>query len=196
MTVNPPPTDTAIKISTQQLARGAVLLRAGQKVLLSGEIFTARDAAHKIMVGLLEAGSALPFDIKGACLYYCGPTPAPPGKVIGSCGPTTSSRMDRYTPALLAAGMKAVIGKGPRSREVCDALKEHQAVYLCAIGGAGALAAKSVMSCRVIAFPQLGCESVKRLTVEELPLIVAVDTEGGNIYQRTNPGDSTISEEG
>jgi len=189
MTAKTPPINKAIPITTAQLARGAVLLRAGQKVLLSGEIFTARDAAHKIMIDLLESGKTLPFDIKGACLYYCGPTPAPPGRVIGSCGPTTSSRMDRYTPALLEAGIKAVIGKGPRSREVCDAFIKHQAVYLCALGGAGALAAKSVLTCETIAFAQLGCESVKRLMVKELPLIVAVDPAGGNIYQKPAKAD-------
>lgn len=196
MTVKPPPISTAIKISTEQLARGGVNLWAGQKILLSGEIFTARDAAHKIMTGMLDAGKALPFDIQGACLYYCGPTPEPPGKVIGSCGPTTSSRMDRYTPALLKAGMKAVIGKGPRSQEVCDALVKYQAVYLCAIGGAGALAAKCVLSCQTAAFPQLGCESVKKITVKDMPLIVAVDLSGGNIFQNNNPGNSTICGEG
>lgn len=184
MTVKPPPTDANIHIDTAQLARGDIRLRAGQKVFLSGEIFTARDAAHQIMAAMLDAGSPLPFDIKGACLYYCGPTPAPPGRVIGSCGPTTSSRMDRYTPALLAAGMKAAIGKGPRSREVCEALMKYQAVYLSAIGGAGALAAKCVLSCTTVAFPQLGCESVKRLKVKDFPLIVAVDPSGGNIYQK------------
>ena len=170
------------KISIGQLARGEVTLRAGQKVLLSGELYTARDAAHKIIQEMLDEGLTPPIDLNGACLYYCGPTPAPPGKVIGSCGPTTSYRMDRYTPAILRAGVKSLIGKGPRSPEVCEALLKHRAIYLCAIGGAGALTAKCVVSCQTAAFPQLGCESVKKLTVKDWPLIVAFDYSGGNIF--------------
>ena len=156
-------------------------LRAGDRVLLSGTVYTARDAAHKRITELLNKGEALPFDLNGACIYYAGPTPTPPGLAIGSCGPTTSSRMDPYTPLFLDKGLAAMVGKGPRSKEVVDAIIRNNAVYLCAIGGAGALAAKCITSCEVIAFEDLGCESVKRLNFNDFPLIVAIDCEGGSV---------------
>ncbi|MDR1927048.1 MAG: fumarate hydratase C-terminal domain-containing protein, partial [Oscillospiraceae bacterium] len=155
---------------TAQLRDLALELRAGEKILLSGTAYTARDAAHKRICALLEQGGELPFALEGACIYYAGPTPAPPGKVIGSCGPTTSGRMDPYTPQLLAQGLCAMIGKGERSAAVCAAMRARQALYFCALGGAGALAAQAVSACEEIAFEDLGCESVKRLELKGFPL--------------------------
>lgn len=172
-----------LSIHTDQLAEMAGSLRAGDRVLLSGVIYTARDAAHKRMFAALEAGEALPFDWKGAAVYYAGPTPAPEGLPIGSCGPTTSSRMDVFAPEMLDRGLACMIGKGPRSAAVCDAIRRNNGVYLCAIGGAGALAAQCVKSLEVIAYEDLGCESVKRLVVENFPLIVAIDAVGGNLFE-------------
>ena len=157
-------------------------LRAGDKILLSGVVYTARDAAHKRFSALLDEGKELPFPLKGSAIYYAGPTPAPEGLPIGSCGPTTSARMDVFAPRLLDLGLSAMIGKGGRSPAVCDAIRRNGAVYLCAIGGAGALAAKAVRSVEVIAFEDLGCESVKRLVVEEFPLIVGIDCAGGSLF--------------
>lgn len=157
-------------------------LRVGDKVLLSGTIYTARDAAHKRFDKLLDEGKELPIPIKDAVIYYAGPTPAPEGRPIGSCGPTTSGRMDKFAPRLLDLGLCAMVGKGERNKEVCDAVVRNKAVYLCAIGGAGALAASCIKSCEVVAFEELGCESVKRLRIEELPLVVANDCSGGDIF--------------
>lgn len=170
-------------IDTRDIAEAAGKLRAGDKVFLSGTIYTARDAAHKLIFALLDKGEPLPFEIKDACIYYAGPTPAPPGLPIGSCGPTTSSRMDKFTPRLLDLGVKCMIGKGGRSKEVVKAIVRNQAVYLCAIGGAGALAAKCVRSAEVIAFPELGCESIKKLQIEEFPLFTAIDCGGGSLFE-------------
>jgi fumarate hydratase subunit beta len=171
-----------LNIHTDDIAEAARKLRAGDKVLLSGTIYTARDAAHKLIFALLDKGEPLPFAIKDACIYYAGPTPAPDGLPIGACGPTTSSRMDVFTPRLLDLGMKCMIGKGGRSKEVMEAIRRNQAIYLCAIGGAGALAAKCVRSAEVIAFPELGCESVKKLQIEEFPLVTAIDCYGGSLF--------------
>lgn len=168
-------------MDTAQLAEKAASLRAGQRVLLSGTVYTARDAAHKRIVRLLEQGEEPPFPLRGAAVYYAGPTPAPEGLPIGSCGPTTSGRMDPYAPRLLDLGLKCMIGKGKRSRAVVEAMERNGAVYLCAVGGAGALAAQCVASAEVIAFEDLGCESVKRLTIKDFPLIVAIDSVGGSI---------------
>lgn len=154
-------------------------LRAGDSVRITGVIYTARDAAHKKLAALLEAGESLPFDPVGQIIYYTGPTPAPPGRPIGSCGPTTSYRMDRYTPALLAAGLKGMIGKGRRSQEVLEAIRENTCVYFSAEGGCGALLANYVKSCRVVAFPELGTEAVHRLEVEDFPVSVFCDCAGG-----------------
>ncbi len=172
-----------IKVNTNELKEKAKTLRAGDKVLLSGTVYTSRDAAHKRIKALLASGSELPYALDGAAIYYAGPTGAKDGMVIGSCGPTTSSRMDVYSPELLDKGLSAMIGKGERSEAVCDAIKRNGAVYFCAIGGAGALACKCITECDVIAFEDLGCESVKRLTFWEFPLIVAIDSVGGNIFQ-------------
>lgn len=169
-------------LNTAELVERTADLRKGDRVLLSGTVFTARDAAHKRLIKLLEAGRELPFKLEGACIYYAGPTPAAPGMPIGSCGPTTSSRMDPYAPLLLDKGLAAMIGKGPRNGEVIEAIKRNKAVYFCAIGGAGALAAKCITSCEVIAFDDLGCESIKRLEFKEFPLNVGIDCQGGNIF--------------
>ena len=165
---------SAIKISTAELPASAAELAAGQRVLLSGEVYTARDAAHKRICEMLDDGRELPFDLRGAVIYFAGPTPAPPGLPIGSCGPTTSSRMDPYSPRLLDLGLAGMIGKGPRGDTVCDAIIRNRAVYFCATGGAGALAAMCVVSAEEIAFHDLGCESVKRLIIRDLPLIVGI----------------------
>ena len=173
-----------VTIHTDELAEKAGELYAGQGILLSGTVYTARDAAHKRMMAMLDAGEELPIQIKGAVLYYAGPTPAPEGLPIGSCGPTTSGRMDVHTPRLLSLGLAGMIGKGRRSEAGVDAIKAYGATYLCATGGAGALAAKCIKSCEVVAFDDLGCESIKRLTIEAFPLVVAVDCRGGNLFDR------------
>lgn len=172
------------KINTNELKRFCPLLHAGDRVLLSGTVYTSRDAAHKRIFECIENNKPLPYDLNGAVIYYAGPTPTPPGMAIGSCGPTTSKRMDPYTPRLLDMGVAATIGKGERSDEVCEAIKRNKSVYFCAIGGAGALAALKITDCEVIAFDDLGCESVKRLTFSDFPLTVAVDCNGGNIFKR------------
>lgn len=172
-----------IAVSMEEIAEAARVLRAGDNILLSGVIYTARDAAHKRMAALLDEGKPLPFPLPGSAIYYAGPTPAPEGLPIGSCGPTTSSRMDVFTPRLLDLGLSAMIGKGGRSPAVCEAIRRNGAVYLCAIGGAGALAAQAVRSLEVIAFDDLGCESVKRLVVEDFPLVVGIDCAGGSLFR-------------
>ena len=150
---------------------------------MSGTVYTARDAAHKRLMALLDAGKPLPFTLEDSIIYYSGSTPAPEGLPIGACGPTTSSRMDPYTPRLYDLGLCATVGKGPRDAATCDAIRRNGAIYLCAIGGAGALAAGHVRSCRVIAFEDLGCEAVKELQVEDFPLFVAEDCHGGSLFR-------------
>jgi len=167
-----------IEITTNQLAEHTVDLYAGDDILLTGTIFTARDAAHKHLAQLIEENKPLPFELKGAVIYYCGPTPAPQGKVIGSCGPTTSSRMDPFTPRLYNLGIAATIGKGRRSAGVLSAIKKNKGYYLCALGGCGALIADCVKSCEIVAFEDLGCEAIRKLEVEKLPLIVGIDPTG------------------
>jgi fumarate hydratase subunit beta len=158
-------------------------LKAGDNVLLTGIMYVARDAAHKRMVEALDQGKPLPFDIKGQTIYYMGPTPARPGRVIGSAGPTTSGRMDVYTPRLLAEGLKGMVGKGMRSPAVRNALKKNKAVYLGAIGGVGALLSKSIKKSEVIAYEELGAEAIRRIEVEDFPVIVINDIYGGDLYQ-------------
>ncbi len=159
------------------------LLRAGDRVFISGIVYTARDAAHKRFMDLISAGKPLPVDLAGQIIYYCGPTPAPPGKVMGSAGPTTSGRMDRFTPVLLEkTGVKGMIGKGDRSSDVIDAMKKKCAVYFAAIGGAGALLSTYIKKSEVVCYQDLGAEAVYRLTVEKFPVIVAIDSEGNNLY--------------
>ena len=171
-----------IKLDTSELPQKAAGLRAGQRVLLSGTVYTSRDAAHKRICQMLDQGQPTPYPLQGAAVYYAGPTPAPAGLAIGSCGPTTSSRMDPYTPRLLEEGLICMIGKGPRSAPVVQAMKRRGAVYLCALGGAGALAAQCIKSAQVIAFDDLGCESVKRLLFQDFPLIVGIDSLGGSLF--------------
>ncbi|HHY59489.1 MAG TPA: Fe-S-containing hydro-lyase [Clostridia bacterium] len=157
-------------------------LRIGDQVYISGTVYTARDAAHKRLVELLNRGEALPFDIKGQIIFYVGPSPAKPGAVIGSAGPTTSYRMDAYTPPLLAQGLKGMIGKGSRSQAVKDAIVAHKAVYFAAIGGAAALTAERIKKADVVAYPDLGPEAILKLEVEDLPVIVVNDCYGGDLY--------------
>jgi fumarate hydratase subunit beta len=158
-------------------------LKAGEKVFLSGYIYTARDTAHKRFMDVLNAGKELPFNMKDQIIYYCGPSPAPPGKVIGACGPTTSSRMDSYTPRLLSLGLKGMIGKGKRSSAVKEALKENKAVYFGATGGAGALLSQSVVSLEIVAYEDLGPEAVVKLEVRNMPLFVINDIYGNDLYE-------------
>ena len=174
----------AIKIDTPITRDKVKKLKAGDSVLISGTIYTARDAAHKRLVEKIEAGEELPIDIKDITIYYAGPAPAKPGQVIGSCGPTTSGRMDAYAPLLISLGQTAMIGKGERNQEVISAMKEYGAVYFGAIGGAGALIAKSITSAEVIAFDDLGTEAIRRLTVKDFPVIVVIDSEGKSLYDR------------
>ncbi|MDR1469564.1 MAG: Fe-S-containing hydro-lyase [Spirochaetaceae bacterium] len=177
---------SAVKKGELPLTRSAAAeFCAGDEVLLSGVLYTARDAAHRRFIEVLDAGAELPFPVEGATIYYTGPAPAPPGSIIGSAGPTTSYRMDGTTPRLLALGLCGMIGKGNRSPAVVDAIKRYGAVYFCAIGGAGALLAECIVGCEAIAFPDLGTEAVRRLTVKEFPVIVAIDSRGNNLYERT-----------
>ncbi len=172
------------KSLTTPLTEKAVLsLHSGDAVLLSGVIYTARDAAHQRLSQLLDQGKALPLSLAGQLIYYAGPAPTPPGKAVGSIGPTTAGRMDAYTPVLLAHGLKAMLGKGRRSPEVRRACQEQKAVYLAALGGAAALMAQKVKSCELVAWPELGAEAIYRLEVEELPAFVINDCYGGDLYE-------------
>ena len=170
-------------LNTSQFPAAIPDIHAGDKVIHSGTVYTARDAAHGRIMQLIKDGKELPFEIKGASVYYAGPTPTPEGLAIGSCGPTTSMRMDSFSPALLDMGLACMIGKGERNQAVCEAIVRNKAVYLCAIGGAGALASKCITSCKVIAFDDLGCESVKKLEFNDFPLIAAIDCHGGNLFK-------------
>lgn len=172
-----------LSLHTSQLSAALCNLRAGDRVLLSGTVYTARDAAHKRMLAQLDRGEELPFPIGEAVIYYAGPTPGQQGMAVGACGPTTSGRMDPYTPRLLDLGLAAMIGKGERSGEVAQAIVRNGACYFAAVGGAGALIAKCIESAQVIAYEDLGCESVKRMEVRDLPLTVAMDSQGGNLYR-------------
>ena len=159
-------------------------LTVGTQVTISGVIYTARDSAHHRIVQALERGEELPFQLEGQTIYYMGPSPAPPGKVIGSAGPTTSSRMDKYTPRLLASGIKAAIGKGSRLPEVREAIKKYRAVYLVVTGGTGALLAKTIKKAEIVAYPELGAEAILKLTVEDFPAIVANDIYGEDLFEQ------------
>jgi fumarate hydratase subunit beta len=162
-------------------------LKAGQRLLLSGKIYTARDAAHQILVDLLKKKRRLPISLKGIAIYYAGPTPAPPKKIIGSCGPTTSARMDVFTPALLKAGVKIMIGKGRRQRVVKEAIKKYKAVYLLAPAGCGALLSKRIQGKRLIAYKELGPEAIYELEVKDFPVIVGIDSRGKDIFKLPRP---------
>ena len=171
------------RIHAPLVAQELETLRAGDSVLLSGTIYTGRDAAHKRLCAQVEKGESLPFDPRNQVIYYAGPCPAKPGDAIGSCGPTTSYRMDAYAPTLCDLGLIGMIGKGQRSPAVIDAIRRNGGVYFAATGGAGALIAGSVKAARVIAFEDLGTEAIRELQVEDLPLIVAIDAAGGNLYE-------------
>ena len=166
------------------LTREAVRdLKAGDSCLITGVIYTARDAAHKRLCELLDKGQPLPVDMENAIIYFVGPTPAKPGQAIGSAGPTTSYRMDAYSPALIAAGQTGMIGKGKRGPEVIDAMKEYDAVYFGAIGGCGALLSQCIKKAEIVAYEDLGAEAIRRLEVEDFPVVVIIDSEGNNLYE-------------
>jgi fumarate hydratase subunit beta len=174
---------TTYNLQTPLTDKDVSQLKIGDKVYLSGTIYTGRDAAHKRLVQLLEDNEELPFDIKGQVMYYVGPTPAPPGKPIGSAGPTTSYRMDPYAPALMEVGLKGMIGKGPRDQAVIDSMVKNKAVYLAAIGGAAVVVAKAIKEAKVIAYEDLGPEAIRELKVENMPCIVANDTFGNDVFK-------------
>ncbi len=174
---------SAISLRTEDLREAIPRLRVGDRVLLSGTIYTARDAAHKRFFELLDSGQELPIPLRDAVIYYAGPTPGQQGMAVGACGPTTSGRMDGFAPRLLDLGLAAMIGKGERDQGVIDAIVRNGGVYFAAVGGAGALIATCIQSAEVVAFDELGCESVKRMEVKELPLTVAVDAAGENLYE-------------
>ncbi|OAA92357.1 Fe-S-containing hydro-lyase [Clostridium ljungdahlii] len=171
------------KITTPLTEEKVKTLKAGDSVLISGTIYTARDAAHKRLVELLDEGKSLPINIKDEIIYYAGPSPAKPGHVIGSAGPTSSYRMDPFAPRLLDIGLKGMIGKGLRSKEVIESMKKNKAVYFAAIGGAAALVAKSIKKAEVVAYEDLDSEAIRKLEVKDLPVIVVIDSEGNNLYE-------------
>ncbi len=171
-----------IKITPPLSDADVEALNAGDKVLITGVLYTARDSAHKKFIELLDAGKELPFDPKGQLIYYVGPTPTKPGEIIGSAGPTTSGRMDAFTPRILETGLKGTIGKGQRSPEVLESMKEHKAIYLAAVGGAAALIAQSIKKVEIIAYEELGTEAVRRLEVVDFPAIVVNDSKGNDLF--------------
>ena len=173
----------AIKITAPLSREAARTLKAGDSCLISGVIYTARDAAHKRLCELAAQGKELPLDVKDAIIYFVGPTPAKPGQAIGSAGPTTSYRMDAYSPTLISIGQTGMIGKGKRSPEVIAAMKEHGAVYFGAIGGCGALLSKCIKKAEIVAYEDLGAEAIRKLEVEEFPVVVIIDSEGNNLYE-------------
>lgn len=171
------------KIQVPISKEDAKSLKAGDYVYLTGTIYTARDAAHKRMDEALDRGESLPFDIEGSIIYYMGPSPAREGRAIGSAGPTTASRMDKYTPRLLDLGMGAMIGKGKRSKAVMDAIVRNGAVYFAAVGGAGAILSKCILSSEIVAYEDLGTEAVRRLAIQDFPVVVVMDALGNNLYE-------------
>lgn len=170
-------------LNTKDIACWKNDVNVGDKIYLSGTVYTARDAAHKRIFELIEKNEKLPFQLENSVIYYCGPTPTPNGFAIGSCGPTTSCRMDGFAPTLYNLGVAATIGKGQRNNDVCEAIANNKSLYLCAIGGAGALYASSVKKCEVIAFDDLGCESIKKLEFDNFPLIVGIDSSSNNLFK-------------
>ena len=175
--------EEAIRLTTPLQTQDVEQLRIGDRVMLSGVVYTARDAAHKRLIQLIEAGDPLPFDLAGQVIYYVGPSPAKPGRPIGAAGPTTSYRMDAYSPRLIAKGLKGMIGKGSRSADVIEAMKKHKCVYFAAIGGAGALIAQCIKKAEIIAYEDLGPEAIRRMGVEKLPVFVVNDMYGNDLYQ-------------
>ncbi|MEG6512684.1 Fe-S-containing hydro-lyase [Desulforamulus ruminis] len=174
---------TRIRLNTPLTEEVLRNLRIGQQVSIHGVIYTGRDAAHKKLVELMDQGRELPLDLTGQVIYYVGPSPAPPGRVIGSAGPTTAGRMDAYAPRLIERGLKGMIGKGARSQAVIEAMKKHGAVYFAAIGGAAALISKCIQEAEIVAYPELGPEAIYRLVVKDFPAIVVNDAFGGDLYQ-------------
>ena len=172
-----------VKITTPLTRETVRNLKAGDSCLISGVIYTARDAAHKRLCELVAQGKELPMDVKDSIIYFVGPTPAKPGQALGSAGPTTSYRMDAYSPTLIAQGLTGMIGKGKRGPEVIDAMKEYDAVYFGAIGGCGALLSKCIKKAEIVAYEDLGAEAIRRLEVEDFPAIVIIDSEGNNLYE-------------
>ena len=172
-----------IKVTTPLNEEVISKWRSGDKILISGIIYTGRDAAHKRLVELIDKGESLPFDVKGQIIYFVGPTPARPGRAVGSAGPTTSYRMDAYSPRLIERGLKGMIGKGSRSKEVIEAMMKHKCVYMAAVGGAGALISRCIKSSEIIAYDDLGPEAIRKMEVENLPVIVVNDTSGNDLYQ-------------
>jgi len=173
-----------ISINTPLKEEDILKLKTGQIVLINGIIYTARDAAHKRMLEALKIGKPLPLELQGQVIYYAGPSPARPGTVIGSCGPTTSSRMDSYTPELLKLGLKGMIGKGKRSSDVIKAIKDYKCLYFAVVGGAGAIISRAIKESEIIAYEDLEPESVRRLLVKDFPVVVAIDASGKDIYER------------
>jgi fumarate hydratase subunit beta len=173
----------AIRLTTPLTDDDVVRLKAGDRVRLHGTLLTGRDAAHKRLIDLLDEGKPLPIDVRGQIIYYVGPTPPPPGMVIGSAGPTTGGRMDKYAPRLMALGLKGMIGKGSRSLAVRDAMREHRCVYFGAVGGAGALLSKFIKAAEIVAYEDLGTEAIRQLTVEDFPVIVVNDAHGNDLYE-------------
>lgn len=172
------------RITTSELLSAKESFKIGEKLLISGTLFTARDAAHKLMCAAIERGEESPIPLKSSVIYYAGPSAAKPPLKCGSCGPTTSKRMDPFTPLLMDCGLRVMIGKGERDKSVSEAIKKHKGLYLLAVGGAGALAAKSIKDMSVIAYPELGTESIKRLTVEDFPVFVGIDSQGNSIFDK------------
>ncbi|MBW1823000.1 MAG: Fe-S-containing hydro-lyase [Deltaproteobacteria bacterium] len=172
-----------IKVTTPLNEEVISKWRSGDKILISGIIYTGRDAAHKRLVELIDKGESLPFDVKGQIIYFVGPTPARPGRAVGSAGPTTSYRMDAYSPRLIERGLKGMIGKGSRSKEVIEAMMKHKCVYMTAVGGAGALISRCIKSSEIIAYDDLGPEAIRKMKVENFPVIVVNDTSGNDLYQ-------------
>ena len=173
-----------LRLDAARLTEALPQLRAGDRVLLSGTLYTARDAAHKRLFELLDRGVGLPFELRGAVIYYAGPTPGQQGMAVGACGPTTAGRMDGFAPRLLDLGLAAMIGKGERSQAVTDAIVRNGACYFAAVGGAGALIARCIQTAEIIAFDDLGCESIKRMEVRDLPLTVAIDSLGNDLFRQ------------
>lgn len=178
----PIPIKKEIRVTTSLTDKAIKSLKAGDKVLISGVIYTARDVAHKRLVDAIKNKEKLPFNLKGQIIYFTGPSPAPPGKVIGSAGPTTSSRMDAFSPILIKKGLKGMIGKGPRGKDVIDAIKKNKSVYFAAVGGAAALLSKRIKKAEVIAYEELGAEAIMMLEVEDFPVIVVNDIYGDDLY--------------
>lgn len=178
-----------IKLRTPLTGEAIAEISAGDRVLISGPVLGARDAVHKKFIELLEAGKPLPVSLEGQMIYYTGPSPAPPGKPVGACGPTTSQRLDSFTEKLLSQGLKGMLGKGPRGENVAEAAKKHKAVYFAATGGLGALLSRSVKEAKVIAFPEFGAEALWRLVLEDFPALVAIDAAGNDFYSTILKGD-------